>query len=139
VYQNCNIFNDGAFKDVAERAVRDERLLLLEDGKPMLFGPDHTKGIRLKDERLEVVTIGKDGVTEKDILIHKESQDNPAIAYMLSRMDHPEFPVPLGVFRNVQRPTYDELVTKQIEDVKASKGQGDLDKLISGGETWEVR
>ena len=139
VYQNCNIFNDGAFKDVTERAVRDDRLLLLEHGKPMLFGAGGKKGIRVRDNKPEVVTIGENGVTEADILVHDETMENPTIAYMLSRMDYPEFPVPIGVFRNVQRPTYDDLVTNQIDEVTSARGKGDLAKLLRGSETWEVK
>jgi len=139
IYQNCNIFNDGAFKQLTERNVRDDRLLPLEHGKPMIFGANHNKGIRLKDNKAEVVTLGENGVTEADLLIHDAHAENPVIPYMLTRMDHPEFPVPIGVFRSVQRPTYEELLLGQIEEVKAQKGKGDLGKLLRGHETWEVK
>ncbi|MFH1017982.1 MAG: 2-oxoacid:ferredoxin oxidoreductase subunit beta [Pseudomonadota bacterium] len=139
VYQNCAIFNDGAFKDVTEKSTREDRILFLEHGKPMLFGPGRKKGIRLKDNQPEVVTVGENGVTEADILVHDEHAENPTNAYMLSRMDHPEFPVPMGVFRSVKRPTYEELLLGQISQVTAQKGKGDLSKLLRGHETWEIK
>jgi 2-oxoglutarate/2-oxoacid ferredoxin oxidoreductase subunit beta len=139
IYQNCNIFNDGAFKDITERAVRDERLLVLEHGKPMLFGVDKKKGIRLIDNHPEVVTVGENGVTEADILVHDEHRENPTIAYMLTRMEYPEFPVPIGIFRSIQRPSYDEMLIGQIQELTARKGKGDLNKLLRDAETWEVK
>ncbi|HLG18547.1 MAG TPA: 2-oxoacid:ferredoxin oxidoreductase subunit beta [Bdellovibrionota bacterium] len=139
IYQNCNIFNDGAFKNLTEREFRDDRLLALEHGKPMLFGADRKKGIRLKDNRPEIVTIGENGVTEADILVHDEHAENPTIAYMLTRMDYPNYPVPIGVVRSVQKPTYEEMLHGQIAEVKTMKGKGDLGKLLRGSETWEVK
>ncbi len=139
IYQNCNIFNDGAFEPLTDKTVRDDRLLALEHGKPMLFGKDHKKGIRIRNFKPEVVTIGENGVTEADIAIHDEKSQNPAVQYMLSRMDHPEFPVPIGVFRSVDRPAYTDLMASQIEAMKTQKGQGDLGKLLRGHETWEVK
>lgn len=139
VYQNCNIFNDGAFKHLTEKVVRDDQVLLLENGKPMLFGKNHEKGIRLRDHNPEVVTIGQNGVTEKDILIHNSENPDPTLAYMLTRMDYPNFPVPIGVFRSVNRPTYEELLLSQVASVKKEKGKGDLQKLLKGSETWEIQ
>jgi 2-oxoglutarate ferredoxin oxidoreductase subunit beta len=139
IYQNCVIFNDGAFKDVTEKSVREERMLFLEHGKPMLFGADRKKGIRLRENQPEVVTVGENGVTEADILVHDEKAENPTIAYMLSRMEQPEFPVPMGVFRSVERATYEALLMDQIGRITAQKGKGDLAKLLKGPETWEVK
>ena len=115
VYQNCNIFNDGAFADFAAKEVRADRMLFLEHGKPMIFGKDRDKGIRFNGMQLEVVDDRRDGVTEADILVHDETRDDPTIAFMLSRMDCPEYPVPVGVLRAVQRPTYDALMAEQID------------------------
>lgn len=139
VYQNCNIFNDGAFKSLTERAVRDERLLQLEHGKPMTFGPEGKKGIRMNGLRPEVVTLGENSITEKDLLIHDEFAENPGLTYMLTRMDYPEFPVPIGTFRNLKRPAYDELMTSQLDEIKNLKGKGDLKKLFCDAQTWEVK
>ena len=138
VLQNCNIFNDGAYRDFTERDVRDDRMLALEHGKPMIFGKDRDKGIRLNGLHPEVVTIGENGVTEADLLVHDEEAQDPYLAYMLSRMWYPDFPVPVGVLRRVSRPTHDQLVVGQIEDAITRQGAGDLDKLILAGETWKV-
>jgi 2-oxoglutarate/2-oxoacid ferredoxin oxidoreductase subunit beta len=138
VLQNCNIFNDGAYRDFTEREVRDDRMLVLEHGKPMIFGTNRDKGIRLRGLHPEVVELGKDGVSEADLLVHDEEADDPYLAYMLSRMWSPAFPVPVGVFRRVNRPTHDQLMTAQIDDAVTRQGEGDLGKLLLSGETWVV-
>jgi 2-oxoglutarate ferredoxin oxidoreductase subunit beta len=137
VLQNCNIFNDGAFREFTEREVRDDRMLVLEHGKPMVFGANRDKGIRLRGLHPEVVALGG-GVTEDDLLVHDEEAEDPYLAYMLSRMWWPAFPVPVGVFRRVDRPTHDQLVQGQIDDAVARQGEGDLSKLLVSGETWVV-
>jgi 2-oxoglutarate ferredoxin oxidoreductase subunit beta len=137
VLQNCNIFNDGAFREFTEREVRDDRMLVLEHGKPMVFGKDRDKGIRLRGLHPEVVELG-DGVTEEDLLVHDEEAEDPYLAYMLSRMWWPQFPVPVGVLRRVQRPTHDQLMQAQVDDAIAQRGQGELEKLLVSGETWVV-
>jgi 2-oxoglutarate/2-oxoacid ferredoxin oxidoreductase subunit beta len=137
VLQNCNIFNDGAFRDFTDREVREDRMLVLEHGKPMVFGKDRAKGIRLRGLHPEVVELGG-GVTEADLLVHDERADDPHLAFMLSRMWWPEYPVPVGVLRDVTRPTHDELMTGQIEAVVAQRGDGDLRQLLDSGETWTV-
>jgi 2-oxoglutarate ferredoxin oxidoreductase subunit beta len=137
VLQNCNIFNDGAWREFTERDVREDRMLVLEDGKPMIFGKDRDKGIRLKGLHPEVVTLGN-GITEEDLLVHDEQAEDPYLALMLSRMWWPDFPVPVGVIRSVERPTHDQLVTDQIVEVKARSGEGDLESLLRSGDTWTV-
>jgi 2-oxoglutarate ferredoxin oxidoreductase subunit beta len=98
VYQNCNIFNDGAFDYFTERSVRQDKVLYLEDGKPMIFGKDRNKGIRMKGAHPEVVTIGENGITEADILVHNINLQDPSVAFMLARMEQPDFPQPVGIF-----------------------------------------
>lgn len=137
VFQNCNIFNDGAFEPFADRSVKDDRMVVLEHGKPLIFGKNRDKGIRLNGTTLEVVTLG-DGITESDLLVHDEKRPDPAIAFLLARMDYPEYPVPVGVFRAVEKPTYDELVNAQIEAAIAERGQGDLEKLLRSGDIWVI-
>jgi 2-oxoglutarate/2-oxoacid ferredoxin oxidoreductase subunit beta len=137
VLQNCNIFNDGAWRDFTDREVRDERMIVLKHGEPMIFGKEHDKGIRLVGLHPEVVELGN-GVSEKDLLIHDEQAEEPHLAYMLSRMSWPQFPVPVGVFRAIQRPTHDQLVQGQIDDAIARSGAGDLTALLNSGETWTV-
>ncbi len=138
VLQNCNIFNDGAWRDFTDREVREDRMLFLEHGKPMIFGKDRNKGIRLRGLHPEVVTIGENGVTESDLLVHDELADEPYLALMLSRMFWPEFPVPVGVFRAVPRPTHDQLIEQQIDAAIAARGRGDLAEALASGETWTV-
>ncbi len=138
VYQNCNIFNDGIFDDFAAKEVRADRMLFLEHGKPMVFGKERNKGIRLSGLKPEVVEIGKNGVTEDDILVHDETREDPTIAFMLTRMEWPEYPVPVGVIRAVKRPIYGELLTQQIERAIQTEGPGDIIALMNSGETWRV-
>jgi len=138
VLQNCNIFNDGAWRDFTERDVRDDRMLVLEHDRPMIFGKDRDKGIRLNGLQPEVVTIGQDGVTEADILVHDAHAEDPFLALILSRMFWPEFPVPVGVLRDVDEPTHSDLIDEQIEAAKAKSGEGDLAKVLLSGETWTV-
>ena len=138
VLQNCNIFNDGAWRDFTERDVREDRMLFLDHGKPMIFGRERNKGIRLDGLRPEIVTIGENGITEADLLVHDEQAEDPYLALMLSRMFWPAFPVPVGVLRAVPRPTHDELLGGQIEAAIAKAGKGDLTKALMSGETWVV-
>ncbi|HZI46353.1 MAG TPA: 2-oxoacid:ferredoxin oxidoreductase subunit beta [Pyrinomonadaceae bacterium] len=138
VYQNCNIFNDGAFDYFAERSVRSDKVLYLEHGKPMIFGKDRNRGIRMNGAHPEVVTIGENGITEADILVHDIHLQDPSVAFMLARMEQPDFPQPVGVFRAVERPSYDEMLTDQIESAIAKSGPGSLDKLINSGDMWTV-
>jgi 2-oxoglutarate ferredoxin oxidoreductase subunit beta len=137
VYQNCNVFNDGAFDYATDRETKFETTLELEHGKPLIFGKNRDKGIRLNGMNPEVVTLGK-GISEDDLLFHDEKAHEPTLAYLLSRMRHPEFPEPIGVFRDVDRPKYDELINSQIAEARASKGEGDLQKLYFSGDTWTV-
>jgi len=138
VYQNCNIFNDGAFDYFAERSVRQDNVLYLEDGKPMIFGKDRNKGIRMNGAHPEVVTIGEDGITETDILVHDINLQDPSVAFMLARMEQPDFPQPVGIFRAVERPSYEKMLTDQIESAIAKSGPGSLEKLIYSGDMWTV-
>jgi 2-oxoglutarate ferredoxin oxidoreductase subunit beta len=138
VLQNCNIFNDGAWRDFTDREFREDRMLFLEHGKPMIFGKDRDRGIRLRGLHPEVVQLGVDGVTEADLLVHDERAEEPYLAFMLSRMFWPEFPVPVGVLRVVPRPTHDQLIEEQIASATASSGPGDLEKALLSGEIWTV-
>ena len=138
IYQNCNIYNDGAFDDFTAKDVRGDRMLFLKHGEPMIFGKDNDKGIRISGLKPEVVELGKDGITEADILVHDETTEDPTIAFMLTRMDYPEFPVPVGVIRAVQRPTYNDLLEEQIATAIETQGEADLNALFRQGDTWEV-
>lgn len=137
IYQNCNVFNDGAFEYAQDRDQRMDTTVELEHGKPLIFGKNRDKGIRLNGLTPEIVELGK-GITEDDLLFHDEHAPEPSLAYLLSRFSHPDFPEPIGVFRDVDRPRYDELINQQIAEAKIGKGEGDLDQLFNGGDTWVV-
>jgi len=137
IYQNCNIFNDKAFAHLTEKELRDESLVYLEHGKPLVFGKGRDKGIRLKGTDLEVVRFA-DGFSPDDCLIWDETRANPAIAFMVAQMRRPEFPTPIGVLRRVERTPFDQLVVNQIESETGRKGVGSLEKLLVAGDTWTV-
>ena len=139
IYQNCNIFNDGAYSWATDRQQRDDFVLELEDGKPLRFGKNRDRGIRMgKGMQLEVVTLGENGVTEDDLWIHDSRLDNPTYAFLLSQMHYPAFPEPIGVFRRVERPTYDQLVRDQVERAVSTSPHNSLEDLLCSGETWVV-
>ena len=141
VLQNCNIFNDGAWRDFTDKSVKEDRMLVLKHGEPMIFGAEKNKGIRLNGLQPEVVSIGENGVSVADLWVHDETDPDATRTQILSRMWWPDFPVPVGVFRRVPRPTHDQLLVEQIDGAKAaraSKGPVDLQKLLASGETWTV-
>ncbi len=138
VLQNCNIFNDGAYREFTDREVREDRMLALEHGQPMIFGKDRDKGIRLRGLHPEVVQLGN-GITEEDLVVHDEKAEDPYLAFMLSRMWWPDFPVPVGVLRNIERPTHDQLMVDQIASEIARRGPGKLEALLASGDTWVVK
>lgn len=140
IYQNCNIFNDGAFEIFTEKGSKMEECLFLENGQPLLFGANKDKGIRLDGYKPQVVNLS-DGYSAADLWIHDESDFYKA--QILTRLfDEPSkadhFPRPFGVFYKADRPTYEDGMKLQIEDTIARKGKGDLDKLLQGMETWVI-
>lgn len=138
VYQNCVVFNDAAFSYATDRELKADNVLELEHGKPLIFGKNRDKGIRLNGLDPEVVHLG-DGITEDDLLFHDEKAPEPSLAYLLSRMRHEDgFPEPIGVFRAVEAPRYDEEFNRQIELAKSKKGSGDYDELFHSGDTWTI-
>jgi 2-oxoglutarate ferredoxin oxidoreductase subunit beta len=137
VYQNCMVFNDEAFEYATERDTKFDTILELEHGKPLIFGKNRDKGIRLNGMDPEVVQLGK-GISEDDLLFHDEKAAEPSLAYLLSRMSQPDFPEPIGVFRAVDRPRYEEEVDEQIEMAREQQGDGNLDTLFQTGDTWIV-
>ena len=137
VYQNCNVFNDGAFEYATDRQTKTETTLELEHGKPLIFGKNRDKGIRLNGLDPEIVQLGK-GISEDDLLFHDEKAHEPSLAYLLSRMRNPDFPEPIGVFRAVDQPRYDEQLNAQVAEARREKGDGDLQELFESGDTWVV-
>ena len=138
ILQNCNIFNDGAWEPFEDKAVRDDNVVELKHGEPLVYGKNKDKGIRLTGcYRPEVVQLGN-GITEADLLVH-DVAGPVAYATMLSQLEPPHFPMPIGVFRSVDAPRFDAAVHEQIAQVVAKKGKGDLKKLLYSGDVWEVR
>jgi 2-oxoglutarate ferredoxin oxidoreductase subunit beta len=138
ILQNCLIFNDGAFDQVTDREIRDDHRVELVHGKPLVFGRKRDRGIRMNGMRPEVVRVGPDGVPESAILVHDERTPNPGYAYMLSQLEPPEFPVPVGVLREHRTTTYEEAVHDQIRKARESGKTADLAALLREGDTWEV-
>ncbi len=141
IYQNCNIFNDGAFEMMTEKATRGAKTLFLEHGKPLVFGANGELGIRLDGFSPEVFTLGEEGGLE-DCWIHDER--DMVKAMILTRMfDDPSkpdaIPRPFGVIYAVERPTYEDMMQDQLDKALSRSGPGDLDALIAGGETWEIQ
>ncbi len=114
-------------------------MLDLEHGKPLIFGKNRDKGIRLNGTHPEVIELGSEtGLNENDCLVHDVHIEDPSVAFMLGRMEHPEFPQPVGIFRDVQRETYEDMMAQQIEASVARQGRGQLHKLIHSGDMWVV-
>jgi 2-oxoglutarate ferredoxin oxidoreductase subunit beta len=136
IYQNCVIYNDKAWTYATDSKVKDENILELEHGQPLIFGKNRDKGIRLNELSPEVVSL--EHVAPEDLLAHNENSSEPSLAYLLSRMRQPDFPEPVGVFRDIQMQTYEQGVMGQIEESITQKGKGDLRELYLSADTWEV-
>ncbi len=134
IYQNCNVYNDGAFAAVREKANR----IALEHGRPIRFGVGGERGvIQRSDGSCEIVDVA--AVGEAGLLVHDEHQEHPSLAFSLSRLAHtPHGPTPIGVFRDIERPVYDELMAGQIETARELQGEGDLEALLHAGDTWTI-
>ena len=138
ILQNCVIFNNGAFRDVTDPKQRDERLLFLKDGEPLVFGRERDKGIRLNGVTPEVVKVGPGGVSEDELLRHDEKGKDPFLAFLLAQLWRPGFPLPIGVLRQVETESYEQAVHRQIEEARAARKPTNLDDLLRQGEVWEV-
>ncbi|MEU6555567.1 2-oxoacid:ferredoxin oxidoreductase subunit beta, partial [Streptomyces sp. NPDC046915] len=140
IYQNCNIFNDGAFDALKDKQQAEEALIRLEDGQPIRFGADGSRGV-VRDRQtgdLKVVTVTPDN--EADVLVHDARAASPTTAFALSRLADPDtlHHTPIGVFRSVERPVYDDQMTDQLDTAIEQRGKGDLASLLAGGDTWTV-
>jgi len=140
IYQNCNIFNDGAFEVYTEKSSKAAETLFLEQGKPLLFGANNDKGIRLDGFTPKVVNLS-DGYSADDCWIHDE-HDMFKSQILLRIFDDPQaeghLPRPFGVFYETDRPCYEEVMELQIEQAKAKK-PADLNKLLRGSEVWTIQ
>ena len=144
VLQNCNVFNDGAFSDFTHKSVKSERTVYLQHGEPIIFGKDNDKAISLRggaSGSLEPEVINVDESDRSEILIHDEAASGTAgsaLAFLLAQLETPDFPVPLGVFRSIDKPLYGELLDDQIVQAKNQLGRGDFFKHLHSGDTWKV-
>jgi 2-oxoglutarate ferredoxin oxidoreductase subunit beta len=140
IYQNCNIFNDGAFEVFTEKTTKSDEALFLAQGQPLVFGATQNKGIRLDGFKPVVVDLDA-GFSKDDLWIHDE-KDFYKAQILVRMFDDPRIaghlPRPFGVFYETQRPCYEEMMQLQIDDVIAAKGKGDLNKLLRGNEVWEI-
>ncbi|MCB0430648.1 MAG: 2-oxoacid:ferredoxin oxidoreductase subunit beta [Flavobacteriales bacterium] len=139
ILQNCVIFNDKVHGLITNRETADDMQLHLEHGQPMIFGKDKNKGIRLNGLKLEVVTIGENGITENDILVHDAKEADPTLHLMLVRMAPPVFPMALGIIRAVETTTFGERLQIQKEEAVKKAKIRNMDELLNSGETWEIK
>jgi 2-oxoglutarate ferredoxin oxidoreductase subunit beta len=140
VFQNCNIFNDGAWFKYTEKDSRAENVIYLEHGKPLIFGNERDKGIRLDGFKPEVVSIKNGKYTTDDLLVHDQNLMDATYAFILSHMmDNPSLPVPVGVFRAVEKTCYEDAMVKQLETVTRKLGEPNLQALLETGDTWVVK
>jgi 2-oxoglutarate ferredoxin oxidoreductase subunit beta len=140
ILQNCPVYNDDEWIEVEDRKLRSDAALELEDGEPLVWGAEGSrKGIRIRDGIPSVLPLDQnDDPVEKRVAVHRERYETPAYAFVLASLGRPSFPIPLGVFRAVETPTYEALLEKQVEDAVAARGPGDLASLLHSGDTWSV-
>ena len=137
IYQNCNVFNDKAFEELTGKETRDENRIYLEDGEPIVFGPNDEYGVTMGRRGAEIVATSAAGMDT--IHVHNAADPDPSAAFALSRLSHgPHGPTPIGVFRNVARPAYEDLMTEQIAEAQAERGEGDLAALLRSSGSWTV-
>ncbi len=139
ILQNCVIYNDRVHDEITDKQFKDDRTIVLEQGKPMIFGKNRDKGLVLDGIKLKVVTIGENGITEKDLLVHDAECEDNTMHLKLANMEYPEYPVALGVIRKVKAHVYDQAMEAQIAEIqKGSKIKTFLD-LAKEGDVWEVK
>ncbi len=138
IYQNCNVFNDGAFFQFTEKETRDDSVVFIEHGKPLVFGKEKDKGIRLEGFSPEVVSL-KDGKwSVNDLLVHNEK--DTTLSFILADMTYkPHLPRPVGIFLAIDRPVYEQEMVRQISFAREKRGEGDIKKLLTSGDTWVVQ
>ncbi len=139
ILQNCVIFNDGTHESVYTKEGRKKNAIYLEHGKPMIFGENNEYGLMQEGFGIKVVKIGENGVTVDDLLVHDAHCEDNTLQLKLAMMEGPDFPIALGVIRDVDAPTYDDGVTAQIEEVKAKKSYHSFAELLETNDIWEVK
>jgi 2-oxoglutarate/2-oxoacid ferredoxin oxidoreductase subunit beta len=143
IYQNCPIFNDGAFELIKDRSEQEARIVHLVDGEPVRLGPEGARQVLVRSAGGSMEFVPEAETSDREVVVHDASAPDPTQAFALSRLDSPQMThVPMGVFRDVQRPTYDDLVRSQVRSAMETGGgpptDADLDALIRGRDTWSV-
>jgi 2-oxoglutarate ferredoxin oxidoreductase subunit beta len=138
IYQNCNVFNDGQFNDITKRQARDEMMINLVHGEPILFGAERQRGVMMgSDGFLRIVEVADVGIER--ILVHDQHHAHPSLAFALGRLNTDDHsPTPFGIFRSVDRPEYASAVSGQLAAAAEKKGPGDLAALLRSNGTWQV-
>ncbi len=140
VYQNCHIFNDGAWLQYTDKDSKPEHVVYLEHEQPLVFGKNKDKGIRLDGFKPEVVSLENGKYSLDDLMVHNERVDDATYSFILSHMtDDPDLPVPVGIFRSVETDCYEDALVHQIEEAKKKVGEPDLQALLESGDTWDVK
>ncbi len=138
IYQNCNVFNDGAFFQFTEKETKDDTVVFLEHGKPLVFGKEKDKGIRLNGFSPEIVSLKDGNFSVNDLLVHNEK--DTTLSFILADMTYkPHLPRPVGIFLAIDRPVYEDEMERQIAFAQEKRGVGDFKKLLNSGETWVVQ
>ncbi len=140
VFQNCNIFNDGAWFKYTEKDSKPDHVVYLEQEKPLIFGTNKDKGVMLKGFKPEIVSLSNGKYTEADLMVHNANDTDATYSFILSHMmDNPALPVPLGVFRNIEKMTYERALNDQVHLARKKMGEPDLQALLEAGDTWVVK
>jgi len=137
IFQNCNVFNNGAYGDITSKDRREEMIIDLHDGEPIQFGHDGSHGVIIDHGVAKIVETAEVGI--EALTVHHHDNPDPSVAFALSRLaSNPDAPTPMGVFRSVERPVYGDVLEAQLEKATADKGVGDLNTLLHSLPTWEV-
>jgi 2-oxoglutarate ferredoxin oxidoreductase subunit beta len=140
ILQNCPVYNDDVWVEVQDRKTRGEAALVLEDGEPLVWGPPgQRRGIAINDGVPSIISLGDDDdPVSKGVAIHDESHESASYAFALATLERPEFPLPIGVFRSVEKPSYEAMLQDQVDAAVEQRGNGDLEGLLHSGDTWTV-
>jgi 2-oxoglutarate ferredoxin oxidoreductase subunit beta len=138
VLQNCVIFANEVHNEITGKDVKDDNQIYLKHGEPMIFGKNHDKGLILKCNRFEVVKIGENGITEKDVMVHNAHDPEDSTHYMLARMSLPDYPVAMGVIRAVKTPVYESFLYDQLKEKQATSEIQNMDQLLKSGNVFEI-
>ncbi len=138
ILQNCRVFNDGTYRNITDRETADEDRILLRHGEPIRFGAGERKGIAQRNLAPQIVDLDKGEASEGELLVHNVKADSPGLGALLAALEPPHFPMTLGVFRDIEKPTYDDLLMSQISSFIDQRGRGDVVSLLNAGTTWDV-